>query len=108
MGIFSALKSDKAKAKKLKEEGCVVTLSVEVAAQELEDQSQTALVRLQQMARIPGFRPGKAPLDMVKQHFTGRAREEALDALIRKHVPAAIEELKLKVVDTPSVEDVKW
>lgn len=108
MGIFSALKSDKPKFKKVKEEGCVVTLSVEVAPQEVTDQSQTALMRLQSLARIPGFRAGKAPLDIVKQHFAGRAREEAIDALIRKHVPAALEELKLRVVETPAVSDVKW
>lgn len=108
MGIFSALKSDKPKFKKLKEEGCVVTLSVEIAPQEVTDQSQTALMRLQSLARIPGFRAGKAPLDIVKQHFAGRAREEAIDALIRKHVPAALEDLKLRVVETPSVSDVKW
>lgn len=108
MGIFSALKSDKPKFKKLKEEGCVVTLSVEVAPQEVTDQSQTALMRLQSLARIPGFRAGKAPIDIVKQHFAGRAREEAIDALIRKHVPAALEDLKLRVVETPAVSDVKW
>jgi trigger factor len=108
MGIFSALKSNKPKFKKLKEEGCVVTLTVEIPAEQVENQSQTSLVRLQSQARIPGFRPGKAPLDVVKQHFAGRAREEAIDALIRKHVPAALEEQKLRVVETPSVEDVKW
>lgn len=108
MGIFSALKSDKPKFKKLKEEGCVVTLSVEITPQEVTDQSQTALMRLQSLARIPGFRAGKAPMDIVKQHFAGRAREEAIDALIRKHVPAALEDLKLRVVETPTVSDVKW
>ena len=107
MGLFS-LKSDKAKFKKLKEEGCVVTLSLEVPPNEVEEHTQNALVRLQQRARLPGFRVGKAPLDVVKQHFSGHAREEALDAAIRKHVPAAISELKLRVVDAPSVEDVKW
>jgi len=107
MGLFS-LKSDKAKFKKLKEEGCVVTLSLEVPLTEVEEHTQNALVRLQQRARLPGFRVGKAPLDVVKQHFSGHAREEALDAAIRKHVPAAIAELKLHVVETPSVEDVKW
>ncbi|MBI4060018.1 MAG: trigger factor [Elusimicrobia bacterium] len=108
MGIFSALRSDKPKFKKLKEEGCVVTLSVEIAPQEATDQAQTALTRLQALARIPGFRAGKAPLDVVKRHFSGRAREEAVDALIRKHVPVAIEDLKLRVLETPSVEDVQW
>ncbi len=108
MGIFSALRSDKPKFKKLKEEGCVITLSMEIAPQEVTDQSQTALMRLQALARIPGFRAGKAPIDVVKQYFAGRAREEAVDALIRKHVPAALADLKLRVVETPMVEDVKW
>ncbi|HAZ08029.1 MAG TPA: trigger factor [Elusimicrobia bacterium] len=107
MGLFS-LKSDKPKFKKLKEEGCVVTLSLEIPSAEIEEHTQNALVRVQQRARLPGFRPGKAPLDMVKRHFSGHAREEALDAAIRKHVPVAISELKLRVVETPSVEDVKW
>lgn len=108
MGLFTASKSDKAKFKKVKEEGCVVTLSIEVPAQEVADATQTSLVRLQSRARIPGFRAGKAPLEVVKQHFTGHAREEAVDAIIRKHVPAALEELKLRVVETPSVTDMKW
>lgn len=108
MGLFSSLASDKAKFKKVKEDGCVVTFSIEVPPQEVADRTQDALVRLQTRARVPGFRAGKVPLDVVKQRFTGHAREEALDALIRKHVPAAIEELKLRVVETPSVEDVKW
>lgn len=107
MGLFTATKSDKPKFKKVKEEGCVVTLSVEIPAAELADATQTALVRAQSQARIPGFRAGKAPLDVVKQHFSGHAREQAVDNLIRKHVPTALEELKLRVVETPAVEDIK-
>jgi trigger factor len=109
MGLFSAMtKSDKAKSKKVKEEGCLVTLSIEVPSSEVEDATQTALVRLQQRAKVPGFRPGKTPLDIVKKHFTGHAREDAMDQLIRKHVPAAVEEHKLRLVESPTVEDVKW
>ena len=108
MGLFTATKSDKAKFKKIKEEGCVLTLSVEIPAQEVLDQTQTSLVRLQNRARVPGFRPGKAPLEIVKQHFSGHAREEAIDTLMRKHIPLAIEELKIRVIETPSVQDVKW
>ena len=107
MGLFS-LKSDKVKFKKLKEEGCIVTLSLEVPLNEVEEHTQNALVRLQQRARLPGFRVGKAPLDVVKQHFSGHAREEALDAAIRKHVPAATAEPKLHAVETPNVTDVQW
>lgn len=108
MGLFSALTTDKVKVKKIGEEGCIVRLSVEVPAAEAQDQVHTALARLQQRAKIPGFRPGKAPMEVVKKHFSGHAREEALDAVIRKHVPPAIEELKLRVVETPSIEDLDW
>ena len=107
MGLFTSTKAEP-KFKKIKEEGCVVTLGVEIPAQEVTDATQTALVRVQSRAHVPGFRPGKAPLAVVTQHFTGRAREEAVDSLMRKHIPAALEQLKLRVVDTPAVEDMKW
>jgi trigger factor len=107
MGLFTSTKAEP-KFKKVKEEGCVVTLSVEIPAQEVTDATQTALVRVQSRAHVPGFRPGKAPLAVVQQHFTGRAREEAVDGLMRKHIPAALEQLKLRVVETPAVEDMKW
>ncbi len=107
MGLFTSAKPE-AKFKKIKEEGCVVTLSVEIPAQEMTDATQTALVRVQSRAQIPGFRPGKAPLAVVTQHFTGRARQEAVDVLLRKHIPTALDSLKLRAVEAPAIEDMKW
>jgi len=106
MGLFST--ADKLKFKKVKEEDCVVTFSVEVPFQEYNDQTQTLLVRFQQRAKVPGFRPGKAPLDMIKKQFSGHMKEEAFDALIRKHVPEAMKELNIQPVAVPSVEDVAY
>lgn len=105
MGLFTST-LDKPRFKKLKEDNCVVTFTVELPFQELTDQSQTILVRLQQRAKMPGFRPGKAPLELVKKQFAGHVREEAFDALIRKHVPEAMKELNINPVAVPSVEDV--
>lgn len=104
MGLFSTV--DKPRFKKLKEENCVVTFSVEVPSQELTDQSQTLLMRFQQRAKVPGFRPGKAPLDLIKKQFAHHVREEAFDVLIRKHVPEAMKELNIQPVAVPSVEEV--
>ena len=88
MGLFTSLeKTDKVRYKKVKEEGCVVTFSVEIPAAQVQDETHNYLLRLQQRAKIPGFRPGKAPLDLVKKEFTERAREDVLDGLIRKYVP---------------------
>ncbi|MDE2038394.1 MAG: trigger factor [Elusimicrobia bacterium] len=107
MGLF-AQEPDKAKFKKLKEEGCVVSLSVEVPRPLVERQTQDMLVRIQQRAKIPGFRPGKAPLELVKKNFSGHAQEETLDALIRRYTPEALKELNVKPVAVPSVDKVSF
>lgn len=107
MGLFTSA-PDKVRFKKLKEDACVVTFSVDVPSAEVESETQNALVRLQQRARLPGFRPGKAPLELVKKTFTGHAREEVLDHLLRKHVPEGLRELNIRAVATPAVEDVQW
>lgn len=106
MGLFTTT-ADKTRYKKLKEEGCVITFSCEVPAAELSEAEQNALVSLQQRARLPGFRPGKAPLDLIKKQFAGAAREEAVERLLRKHVPEGLKELELRPIATPSIEDVK-
>lgn len=105
MGLFTSA-PDKVSFKKLKEEGCVVTFSVTVPPQLVADEQQNALMHFQQRARLPGFRPGKAPLDLIKKQFSGSAKEEAVDRLIRKNVPEACKELQLRPIATPSVEDL--
>ena len=108
MGLFTSEKTDKAKFKKLKEEGCVVSLSVEVPPQLVEQETQNMLVRFQQSAKIPGFRPGKAPIELIKKSYLGHAQEQVLDALIRRYTPEAMKELHLRPVAVPSVEDVHF
>ena len=107
MGLFTPFeKSDKPRFKKVKEEGCLVVFSVEVPAAKVQDETHNLLVRIQQRAKVPGFRPGKAPLDVVKKQFAGNAREEVVDELIRRHVPEALQELGLKPVAVPTVESI--
>ena len=109
MGLFTPFeKSDKPRFKKLKEEGCVVTFSVEVPAAKAQDDAHNLLLRLQSRAKVPGFRPGKAPLEVVKKQFSGHVREEVIDGLVRAHVPEAIRELGLKPVAVPVVENVSF
>lgn len=106
MGLFSALSgTDKPRFKKVKEEGCVVSLSVEVPPAEVENETHNLLLRIQQQARLPGFRPGKAPLEVVKKQFEGHAREQVVDSLLRKFIPQALRELSINPVAAPMVEN---
>ena len=66
--------------------------------------------RLKQMAgraKIKGFRPGKAPMKMIRQRYGKGARLDALDALVRKSLLEALKRDDLKGtihVTEPSVE----
>ena len=104
MGLFAT--SDKIRFKLVKEEACTATFSVEVPAAQVEAESHNALLRFQQRAKLPGFRPGKAPLDMVRQQFGAHLQEEVIDHFARKHVPEALRELKLSPVAAPVITDV--
>ncbi|MDE1976768.1 MAG: trigger factor [Elusimicrobia bacterium] len=113
MALFAGIgSSDKPTFKKLKENGCEVSLSLTIPAALAQDAQHSALARLQQRARLPGFRPGKAPLDIVKKNLEGRLRQEVIEDLLEKHLPSALKELSLEPVATPiatsiSLEDGK-
>ncbi|TBR25662.1 trigger factor [bacterium] len=98
----------KTKTKKVKTEGCLQVYELEVPAPKAADAIQTALVRLQLTAKVPGFRTGKVPLDQIKAQFMGRARAAAADDLIEGAVREALGELKLRAVAMPAVGNVKF
>lgn len=106
MGLFGS--SNKVNFKKLKEEGCLITLSIEVPFAKVEEQTHNQLLRIQARAKLPGFRPGKAPIAMVSQHYMGHAREEAFETLARQHVPEALKELSLNPVSPPTISDIAY
>ncbi len=99
---------DKIKAKKGKEQGCVTTVEVEIPVGMAQDAMHTVWLRIQSQARLPGFRPGKAPLTMVQQQFQGEARQRAVETLIQKAIPDAVKQLELHPVTSPEVHDLSW
>jgi trigger factor len=57
-------------------------------------------------ARIPGFRPGKAPARVVKQRFRSEILHDVAHDLIPRAVDDALRERGVEAVDTPDVRDV--
>ena len=62
----------------------------------------------QKQATLPGFRPGKAPRDMVVKKYDAEIKEEARRKLIGDSYRKAIEEQKLNVVGHPDIEEVQF
>jgi len=62
----------------------------------------------QKQAALPGFRPGKAPRDMVVRKYSTEIKEEAKRKLIGDNYRKAIEEQKLQVIGYPDIEEVQF
>ena len=87
---------------------CKRSLEIEVPAGEVEREATRIAQGFQRQARIPGFRPGKAPLSLVRQHFNAKIREETLDTLVPAHLKAACERASLEPVSTPTLEGLQF
>lgn len=74
----------------------------------MERESNRIAQGFQKRARIPGFRPGKAPLSLVRQHFHSKIREEVLDTLVPAHLRAAFERENLNPVSTPTLDNLDF
>ena len=64
-----------------------------------------AVNRISQQVRIPGFRPGKAPRNVVERHVgRGAILQEALDQLVPDAYTEAVESEAIEVIDQPDIE----
>lgn len=90
----------------LERSGYLVKVRVEVPAEKVEARYQAMLKDLVQRVRIPGFRPGKAPLKVVEARL---GREELLEdlkeRLVEETYPEAVRELGLLPVAARVVEE---
>ncbi len=60
-----------------------------------------------QQARIPGFRPGKVPLAVVKRQFKADVERDAVEAIANQVLPGELETHKLRPVASPKLEKVE-
>lgn len=79
-------------------------LTVEVSVFELQPFLTNTAAKMSKEMKIPGFRPGKAPYDLVKQQI-GEAQiyQEAIEEIVKKTYPKAVLEHKLQAVGQPKI-----
>ena len=87
-------------------EGCKHSLEISIPAAEVEKETEVAIAGIQAKVRLPGFRPGKAPLSLVKTRFAGDIRQEVIEKLVPRFFHAAVEKENLRVVGRPDISDV--
>lgn len=79
-------------------------MTVIIPANQVEEAFDRQIKRVAEKANIQGFRPGKAPLNVIKQRFGNEARSEALGEVIQQSLYKALAEQNLKPVSMPRIE----
>src|SRR5258708_20677203 len=62
-------------------DGAVRTFSLHIPSSSLDGRVSAALVKKGQSVRLPGFRPGKIPIDVLRQRYGAAARKEAIQQI---------------------------
>jgi len=84
---------------------CTVQLTVTCDPEEVDAGFERAYRKLSKKIKVPGFRPGKAPKDVVRGLIQkDDLYEAAADTLIREHAFKAMEEHGLVAYSTPAVD----
>ncbi|RJS93139.1 trigger factor [Salinisphaera sp. Q1T1-3] len=79
-------------------------LKVQIPAERVNGAVDEKVKRVGQNARIPGFRPGKAPAKVLYQRYGAQARQEVVSELIQQTYPEAIEKSELNPAGQPEIQ----
>jgi trigger factor len=89
-------------------EGCKHEIEVTVPVDEIARETDRVVATIQQKAKLPGFRPGKAPASLIRTKFSRQVRDDVLENLLPKYFRQKVEEEHLEVVGRPNVKDVHF
>jgi trigger factor len=87
---------------------CKKLVRVEVETETVDKTFDSISKEFQREAAFPGFRPGKAPLDMVLRKYDKDIQSEVKKKLISDSYKKAVEEQKLDVLGYPDIEEIQF
>src|SRR3989442_6381292 len=86
----------------------VSTLKIELPPDEVSKEWDTMANSFARFAKIPGYRPGKAPRAVVDKRFRKEIQDEVTKKLVSQGYREAIEQKKLRVASLTNLEDVQF
>ena len=79
-----------------------VTITVPLAS--LEGEIRQRLIQISRTAKVAGFRPGKAPVGLVNQHYGDQVRDEVYSKAVETSFSETVEQNKLRVAGFPNIQ----
>jgi trigger factor len=87
---------------------CKKLLRVELDAKAVDEAFDAMTKNYQKQAALPGFRPGKAPRDLILKKYEADINGEVKRKLIGESYRQALEEKKISVISQPDIEEIQF
>ena len=81
-------------------------LEVAIPAAEIDGEVAQRLNRISRTARLKGFRPGKAPIAVIRQQYGDQVQSEVINDLMRSSFSEAVAREKLNPAGGPRIEPI--
>jgi len=87
---------------------CKREVELEIPADNVQKATDKVARDIARVARVPGFRPGKAPVTLIRRRFAEDIRGEVVQSLVPEYLEKALDEKKLVPVTRPEVDKVEF
>jgi trigger factor len=79
-------------------------ITIEIPAEQVNEEIDKAYAAIQKKAKIQGFRPGKAPMQLIKRTYSDAMRDDVMRRLYQQTLYKAMDEHKVEPIDSPTIE----
>lgn len=90
------------------EASCKREIELEIPAENVQRTAEKVARDIARVARIPGFRPGRAPVTLIRRRFADDIQGEVVQTLVPEFLEKALDEKKLIPVTRPEVDKVEF
>jgi len=87
---------------------CRRELELEIPAETVQKAVERVAKEFARVARVPGFRPGKAPITLIRRRFADDIKSEVLQTLVPEQIERAVTENKMVPITQPQVDKVDF
>ncbi len=80
-------------------------ITLELSLEQINQEVQNRLKRMQRQVKLDGFRPGKVPLSVVQKRYGGSVHYEVMNDQLGQAFQSAAQEAQLRIAGTPSISE---
>ncbi|MEI6207952.1 MAG: trigger factor [Desulfuromonadales bacterium] len=79
-------------------------INIEIPVERVNEEIEKAFSAIQKKAKLQGFRPGKAPMQLIRRTYSDAMRDEVMRNFYKKTLYKAMDDHNIEPVDAPTIE----